>query len=200
MTRGPDSSIYGTWHKDHVPVNVRRGPRTPHHAPRPIAHCPLPRGPGSSFISQVAVTTGRTARIRGQVAEIGAWVEFCSDDDDGFLSGGVALNCAHPYSRVCRDTPLSSVYVPSQLCQASMLGPGHGGKAKALVTFSSNSNGTNRNRLRSIYPQLFYFFVCPNVCCESTTGGRILRRTPVSLVPIYIFRLKNVSFSKHKSI
>ena len=70
-------------------------------------HGPLPRGPGSSFISQVAVTTGRTARIRGQVAEIGAWVEFCSDDDDGFLSGGVALNCAHPYSRVCRDTPLS---------------------------------------------------------------------------------------------
>ena len=67
----------------------------------------MPRGPGSSFMSQVAVTTGRTARIRGQAAENGAWVEFCSDDDDGFLSGGVALNCAHPYSRVCRDTPLS---------------------------------------------------------------------------------------------
>ena len=144
--------------------------------------------------------TGRGGRIRGPVAQAWAWAGFCSNDGAGFLSGAVAIDCAQLYSRVCRDTPLSSVYVPSQLCQASMLGPGHGGKAKALVTFASNSNGTNRNRLRSIYPQLFYFFVCPNVCCESTTGGRILRRTPVSLVPIYIFRLKNVSFSKHKSI
>ena len=144
--------------------------------------------------------TSLSDRIGGVVAQAWAWAGFCVDDGASFLSRAVAIDCAHLYSRVCRVTSLSSVYVPSQLCQASVLGPGHGGKAKALVTFASNSNGTNRNRLPSIYPQLFYFFVCPNVCCESTTGGRILRRTPVSLVPIYIFRLKNVSFSKHKSI
>ena len=42
----------------------------PHHAPRP-------RGPGGSFNSQVALTSGRAAVIRGVVAEIGAWDEFC---------------------------------------------------------------------------------------------------------------------------
>ena len=46
------------------------------HASRITHHGPLPRGPGSKFISQIGVTTGRTAGIKGPVGQIRAWAEL----------------------------------------------------------------------------------------------------------------------------
>jgi len=46
---------------------------------RTTAQAPWLRGPGSQFISQIILTSGRSALIKGVVAGIGAWAKFCSN-------------------------------------------------------------------------------------------------------------------------
>ena len=68
-------------------------------------HGPFPRGPGSSFISQIAVTTGHADLIKGAVAEIGAWAGMFGNAFQFGISAHVFYRVLEIISFMISDVP-----------------------------------------------------------------------------------------------